>query len=46
MALYVMRPDQMRAFLADPIGYRMFEIAVVLEIVGAVAIRKILEVDF
>ena len=46
VALYMMRPDQMHAFLADPIGYRMFEIAVVLEIVGAVAIRKILEVDF
>jgi tight adherence protein B len=43
--LFALRPDQMHEFLADPIGWRLFESAIVLEIIGALAIRKILEVD-
>ena len=46
VALYLMKPDQMREFLTDPTGLWLFKIALTLEIVGAVAIHNILKVDY
>ena len=46
LALYVMNPEQMHMFLTDPTGLWLFKIAATLEIVGVVAIRNILKVDY
>jgi tight adherence protein B len=46
IALYLVNPLQMRAFAADPLGLRLLETAIVLEVVGAFAIKKILEVEY
>jgi tight adherence protein B len=46
LALYFMNPGQMHAFLTDPTGLWLFKIAATLEIVGVVAIRNILRVDY
>jgi tight adherence protein B len=46
IAFYLMNPSQMKAFVADPVGLRLFETAIVLEVVGVVAIRKILKVEY
>jgi tight adherence protein B len=46
VVLLIFNPEHMAAFLGDPLGFRLFQTAVVLEVVGAVAIRKIVRVDF
>jgi tight adherence protein B len=44
--LYMLNPQQMHEFIADPTGVQLFELAIGLQIVGLVAIRKILQVDY
>lgn len=44
--LYIVNPDQMSAFLADPLGVRLVQAAIVLEIIGVVAINKIVALDY
>ncbi len=44
--LYAVNPQQMQAFIVDPVGVRLFELAIGLQIAGLIAIRKILEVDY
>jgi tight adherence protein B len=39
-------PDHMRAFVSDPLGVRLIVLAVVLQVVGTVAIRRIVNVEF
>jgi len=46
VVLFVFNPVQMRAFVADPAGRRMLEIAFVLQLVGSLAIRRIVHVEF
>lgn len=46
VGMYVISPDQWWAFVTDPVGLRLFQLAIVLEIVGVVAIRKIVQVDY
>ena len=44
--LYILNPAQMNAFVADPTGRLLFEGAIGLEIVGVVAIRKLLQIEY
>jgi tight adherence protein B len=44
--LYMLNPTQMNEFVRDPVGVRLFEFAIGLQVVGLVAIRKILEVNY
>jgi tight adherence protein B len=44
--MFAVAPEHMRAFVADPIGVRMIIAALVLQLVGTVAIRKIVNVEF
>jgi len=46
VVLFVFNPVQMRAFVADPAGRRMLEIAFVLQLIGSLAIRRIVHVEF
>lgn len=46
VGMYIISPDQFWLFITDPIGLRLFEVAVVLEIIGVVAIHKIVQVDY
>jgi tight adherence protein B len=42
----VIAPDHMRAFVSDPLGVRMIIAALILQVVGTLAIRRIVNVDF
>ena len=46
IALYAINPEHMHAFLDDPLGVRLMELAIVLEVVGTIAIRKIVSIDY
>jgi tight adherence protein B len=46
IALYMLNPTQMNAFVTDPVGFRLMELAIVLEVIGALAIRKIVAVEY
>ena len=46
IALYLLNPAQMNAFVTDPVGFRLMELAIVLQVIGAVAIRKIVAVEY
>jgi tight adherence protein B len=46
IGLLIFNPEQMRAFIADPVGWRLLEIAAVLEIAGAFTIRHILRPEY
>jgi tight adherence protein B len=39
-------PEHMRSFVTDPIGVRMVILAIVLQVVGTIAIRRIVNVEF
>jgi tight adherence protein B len=42
----IVAPDHMRSFVTDPLGVRMIIAAVVLQVVGTLAIRRIVDVEF
>jgi tight adherence protein B len=44
--LYSMNPEHMTAFVRDPVGFRLLVAALLLEIIGAVAIGKIVDVEY
>jgi tight adherence protein B len=44
--MLVIAPDHMRDFAADPLGVRMIIVALVLQVVGTLAIRRIVNVEF
>ena len=39
-------PDHMRSFVTDPLGIRMIIAAVILQVIGTLAIRRIVDVEF
>jgi tight adherence protein B len=39
-------PEHMRAFVSDPLGVRMIIIALILQVIGTIAIRRIVNVEF
>jgi tight adherence protein B len=44
--MVVLAPQHMRNFIDDPIGVRMIILALVLQVVGTLAIRRIVNVEF
>ena len=46
LALWAFNPGHMTAFLTDPAGVHMLQIAAVLQVIGTVLIRKIVSVDY
>ena len=46
VGMYLVNPTQMAAFVADPTGFRLLQVALVLEIAGVLAIRKIVAMDY
>ncbi len=46
MAMTIVAPDHMRTFISDPLGVRMIILAIFLQVVGTVAIRRIVNVEF
>ena len=44
--MMMVAPTHMKVFFEDPIGVRMIIIAIVLEVIGTVAIRRIVNVEF
>jgi tight adherence protein B len=44
--MLVVAPEHMRIFLTDPIGVRMIILALVLQVIGTLAIRRIVNVEF
>jgi tight adherence protein B len=46
VVLYLVNPSHMGAFVNDPLGVRLLETAVVLQVAGFIMIRKIVQVEF
>jgi tight adherence protein B len=44
--MVLIAPQHMKAFIDDPLGLRMIIVAVVLQVVGTIAIRRIVDVEF
>jgi tight adherence protein B len=44
--IYLFNPTHVRSFVSDPLGRQMLEVALVLEVIGAVFIRKIVSVEY
>jgi tight adherence protein B len=44
--LMMVAPEHMNAFVTDPLGIRMIVFALVLQVIGTLAIRKIVNVEF
>ena len=44
--LMAINPAHMQAFLGDPLGFRLLQIAIVMQAVGALMIRRIVRVEF
>ena len=44
--LIVIAPEHMKAFVDDPLGMRMVIGAIVLQVIGTLAIRRIVNVEF
>jgi tight adherence protein B len=42
----IIAPEHMRTFVSDPLGVRMIIAAMVLQVIGTLAIRRIVNVDF
>ena len=46
VGMLIVAPDQMTDFVADPLGVRMIIAALILQVVGTLAIRRIVNVEF
>jgi len=46
IAMLIIAPDHMRLLWTDPMGLRLVLVAVVLQILGALAIRKIVDIEY
>jgi tight adherence protein B len=46
LVLYLVNPSHMNAFLDDPLGVRLLEIAFALQVIGSLIIRKIVTVEY
>jgi tight adherence protein B len=44
--MLVIAPEHMKVFIDDPLGMRMIVLAVVLQVIGTLAIRRIVDVEF
>lgn len=46
LGMYLINPSQMNEFIADPVGSKLLLLAIVLEVAGTLAIRKIVVMDY
>jgi tight adherence protein B len=46
LVLYLVNPAHMHAFLRDPLGAHMLQLAAALQVIGTLAIRKIVAVEY
>lgn len=46
VVMTLVAPEQMKILVTDPIGIRLVVVAVVLQIVGALAIRRIVDIEY
>jgi tight adherence protein B len=46
VSMVLLAPEHMRAFIDDPLGVRMIVTAVVLQVIGVLVIRRIVNVEF
>ena len=46
LVMLVVAPEHMKSFVTDPIGVRMILLALVLQVIGTIAIRRIVNVEF
>jgi tight adherence protein B len=46
LVLFLLRPDHMYAFVRDPLGFRLLELAIALQVIGIVAIRKLVKIEY
>jgi tight adherence protein B len=46
VGMMLVAPEHMRGFLSDPLGVRMIIVALVLQVIGTLAIRRIVNVEF
>jgi Flp pilus assembly protein TadB len=46
LVMMVVAPEHMNAFVNDPIGIRMILFALALQVLGTLAIRRIVNVEF
>jgi tight adherence protein B len=46
VVLFIIAPSQLRLLIEDPLGVQMVVVGVVLQIVGVLAIRRIVEVEY
>jgi tight adherence protein B len=46
IGMIIVAPEHMKNFVADPMGVRMIIAALILQVVGTVAIRRIVNVEF
>jgi tight adherence protein B len=46
IGMYMLSPTQMWSFINDPVGFRLLQLAIALEIVGIVSINKIVQVNY
>jgi tight adherence protein B len=46
LVMMLIAPDHMNTFVTDPLGVRMILVALVLQVIGTVAIRRIVNVEF
>ena len=44
--MMLVAPEHMNTFVTDPLGMRMILVALVLQVIGTLAIRKIVNVEF
>jgi tight adherence protein B len=46
VAMMLIAPEHMNTFVTDPLGVRMILVALVLQVIGTLAIRRIVNVEF
>jgi tight adherence protein B len=46
LAMMLIAPEHMNTFVTDPLGVRMILVALVLQVIGTLAIRRIVNVEF
>jgi tight adherence protein B len=46
VVLFIISPSQLRLLIEDPLGVQMVVVGVVLQVVGVLAIRRIVEVEY
>ncbi|WP_213291287.1 type II secretion system F family protein, partial [Bradyrhizobium sp. sGM-13] len=44
--MFFIAPEHMKTFIEDPLGVRMIIAAVILQVIGTIAVRRIVAVEF